>query len=265
MSLLINIIAIFRKELYGYFASPLAYSVAGIFWLISGYFFIVLLFDEAGIIQEVARREQMGLTLPPIDVAYIFLRDFFTLMGTIVLFILPILSMGLYAEEKKLGTLELLATSPISNLAIALGKLLGVLTFFITLLIPLVIYQIIVFSQANPAVEPSVPCLAYLGLILLASAVLSLGMFISALTENNLIAALFTFTLVLLLWVIDLIADNLGGLLGEVLSHLSLLTHYDNLIQGVFTTSSLFLFLSYVVLGLFLTTQWLQALGFMRD
>lgn len=254
MFLLINILAIFRKELHGYFASPLAYIIAGIFWLIAGYFFIVLLFDEGSVIQEVAKREQMGLTLPPIDVAYIFLRDFFSLMGTIVLFILPMLSMGLYAEEKKLGTLELLATSPISNLAIALGKLLGVLTFFMTLLIPLVIYQLIVFSAADPSLGPMVPLLAYLGLILLASAVLSLGMFISALTEHNLIAALFTFALVLLLWVIDLIADNLDGWLGEILAHLSLLTHYDNLIQGILTTSSLMLFLSYVILGLFLTT-----------
>lgn len=255
MTLLMNIIAIFRKELYSYFASPLAYSVAGIFWLISGYFFIVLLFDQGSIIQEVAQREQTGVVLPPIDVAYIFLRDFFSLMGTIVLFILPLLSMGLYVEEKKLGTLELLATSPISRLAIGVGKLLGVLTFFITLLIPLVIYQIIVFSAATPPVDPIIPLLAHLALILLASAILSLGMFISSVTENNLIAALSTFAVVLFLWVIDLMANNLGGFWGQILNHLSLLEHYDNLIQGIFTTSSIFLFLSYVIIGVFLTTQ----------
>ncbi|TVQ46796.1 MAG: ABC transporter permease [Gloeocapsa sp. DLM2.Bin57] len=255
MTLLINIMAIFRKELHSYFASPLAYTVAGIFWLISGYFFIVLLFDQGSIIQEVARREQMGEILPPIDVAYIFLRDFFSLMGTIVLFILPLLSMGLYTEEKKLGTLELLITSPLSHLAIAVGKFLGVLTFFITLLIPLVIYQIIIFSAANPPVTPIVPLLAHLALILLASAVLSLGMFISSLTESNLIAALLTFAVVLFLWVIDLIADNLQGFWVEIIGHLSLLEHYDNLIQGIFSTSSVFLLLSYVILGIFLTTQ----------
>ena len=73
MTLLMNIIAIFRKELHSYFASPLAYSVAGIFWLICGYFFIILLFDQRSIIQEVTQREQAGVVLPPIDVAYIFL------------------------------------------------------------------------------------------------------------------------------------------------------------------------------------------------
>lgn len=255
MTLLINIIAIFRKELHSYFASPLAYTVAGIFWLISGYFFILLLFDQGSIIQEVARREQTGVILPPIDVVYIFLRDFFSLMGTIVIFVLPLLSMGLYAEEKKLGTLELLATSPISNFAIAVGKFLGVLTFFITLIIPLVIYQIIIFSSANPPVEPIVPLLAHLALILLAAAILSLGMFISSLTESNLIAALFTFAVVLFLWVTDLIADNLNGFWGKIIGHLSLLEHYDNLIQGIFSTSSIFLLISYVILGIFLTTQ----------
>jgi len=265
MNLLFNIIAIVRKELYGYFASPLAYTVAGIFWLISGYFFIVMLFDQGSIVQEVARREQMGIPLPPIDVTYIFLQDFFRIMGTIVLFVLPLLSMGLYAEEKKLGTLELLATSPISNFAVAMGKLLGVVTFFVTLLVPLVIYQIIVFSAANPPVKPIIPLLAHLALILLSGSVLSLGMFISSLTANNLIAAMLTFSLVLLLWVIDLIADNLQGVWGEILGHLSLLEHYENLVQGIFSTESVFLFFSYIILGVFLTTQFLEILGVTRD
>lgn len=259
MPLIANLIAISRKELSSYFASPLAYGIAGIFWLISGYFFVVLLLGDSGIIQQVARREQMGINLPPIDVAYIFLKDFYSVMGTLILFILPLLSMGLYAEERKLGTIELLSTSPISSLAVAIGKLVGVIIFFSTLLVPLIIYQIMVFSAANPPVPAGIPLLAYLGLILLASAILSLGMFISSLTENNLIAALFTFGVVLLLWVVDLFADNLGGRLGQILTHISLLKHYENLIQGIFSTSSVFLFLSYMVLGVFLTTQSVDA------
>ena len=134
-------------------------------------------------------------------------------------------------------------------------KALKFLIFFITLLIPIVIYQIIVFSAATPPVDPIIPLLAHLALILLASAILSLGMFISSVTENNLIAALSTFAVVLFLWVIDLIANNLDGFWGQILNHLSLLEHYDKLIQGIFTTSSIFLFLSYVIIGVFLTTQ----------
>lgn len=264
MKLIVNILAICRKELSSYFASPLAYSIAGIFWLISGYFFVFILFEEGGILQEVAKREQMGLTLPPIDVPYIFFGDFFNIMGTLILFMLPLLSMGLYAEERRLGTLELLSTSPLSNLAVAIGKLLGVVIFFSTLIIPIVIYEMIILNATNPPFPPMIRLLAYLGLILLATAVLSLGMFISSLTQSNLIAALFTFALVLLLWIIDLIGNNLGGVFGQIIAHLSLLKHYDNFIRGIFSTSSLILLLSYIILGIFLTTKSIEALRYDR-
>ncbi|MGK7876224.1 MAG: ABC transporter permease [Xenococcaceae cyanobacterium] len=260
-----NIIAIFRKELQGYFASPLAYIVAAVFWLISGFFFVSILLGEEGIIQQVAFREQMGLPTPPIDVAYEFLRFFFGVMGSLVLFILPILSMGLYAEERKRGTLELLATSPITNWAVALGKLLGVVTFFTVMIVPLLIYEAIAFSAAEPPVKLAVPLLAHAGLILLAAAILSLGMFISSLTDSTILAAILTFALVLFLWMIDLIADNINGLAGKALNHLSLLEHYNNLVQGVLDTSSLVLFASYIILGLFLTAQSIEALRFQRS
>ena len=145
-----NIIAIFRKELQGYFASPLAYIVASIFWLLSGSFFLIILLGENGIIAGVAARESLGIPTPPVDVAYVLVRSILGVMGSLVLFILPILSMGLYAEERKRGTLELLATSPITNWAVAVGKLLGVVAFFIFMLIPLWLYETIAFSVADP-------------------------------------------------------------------------------------------------------------------
>ena len=182
-----------------------------------------------------------------------------------MLFILPILSMGLYAEERKRGTLELLATSPITNWAVALGKLLGVITFFTVMLLPLLIYEAIAFSAATPTVQPAVPLLAHAGLILLAASILSLGMFISSLTDSTILAAIVTFALVLFLWVVDLIAASVGGPIGEALKHLSLLEHYNNLVQGVLNTSSLVLFASYIILGLFLTAQSIEALKFQRS
>ena len=260
-----NVLAIFRKELQSYFASPLAYIVAAVFWLISGFFFVSILLGPQGIIQQVAAREQLGLPTPPVDVAYEFLNFFFGVMGSLVLFILPILSMGLYAEERKRGTLELLATSPITNWAVALGKLLGVVTFFTVMLLPLLIYEAIAFSAATPTVQPAVPLLAHAGLILLAASILSLGMFISSLTDSTILAAIVTFALVLFLWVVDLIAESVGGPIGEALKHLSLLEHYNNLVQGVLNTSSLVLFASYIILGLFLTAQSIEALRFQRS
>ncbi len=142
-----NIIAIYRRELQSYFTSPLAYAIATIFWLLSGYFFVALLLGDQGILQQVATAElqagQTGQPLQPIDVASEFLQWFLSVMSSLALFILPILSMGLYAEERKRGTLELLATSPITNWAVAVGKLLGVVTFFTVLVLPLVAAKIV--------------------------------------------------------------------------------------------------------------------------
>lgn len=260
-----NLIAIFRKELQGYFASPLAYVIAAVFWLISGFFFVSILIGPEGIIQQVALREQMGISTPPVDVAYEFINIFFQIMGSLILFILPILSMGLYAEERKRGTLELLATSPVTNWIVALGKLLGVVTFFTVMIVPVLIYEAITFSAANPPIQPEVPLLAHLGLILLAASVLSLGMFISSLTASSILAAILTFALILFLWIIDLIANSIGGTLGEALGHLSLLEHYNNFVQGIFDTSGLVLFASYIFLGLFLTAQSIEASRFQRS
>jgi ABC-2 type transport system permease protein len=265
MVLISNLTAIFRKEFQGYFASPLAYGIAGVFWLISGFFFTVVLLGPTGVIQSVAYQEQLGYSLPPTDVAYEFINAFFGIMASLILFIMPILSMGLYAEERKRGTLELLATSPLTNWIVAVGKLLGVMTFFVTLIVPMVICEAIAFSATSPPLRPAVPLLAHLALILLATAILSLGMFISSLTDSSILAAIITFALILFLWVIDLIANNVGGVIGGALGHLSLLKNYETLVRGVLDSSSILLFLSYIILGIFLTAQYIETLRFNRQ
>lgn len=260
--ILANIWAIFRKELQGYFGSPLAYIVAAVFWLLSGYSFLVNLF---GVLSRADAIDQMGMPAPPEDFAYTFLFFFLSDLGTLALFILPVLSMGLYAEERKRGTLELLATSPVTNWAVAVGKLLGVLTFFTFMVIPLLVYEAVALSAASPAVQSAVPLLAHAGLILLASAILSLGMFISSLTESTILAAFLTFSLNFFLWVVGWVAQNIKGPIGEAISHLSLLENYSNLVKGVLDTSSLILFASYIILGIFLTAQYIDALRFQRS
>jgi ABC-2 type transport system permease protein len=264
-----NIIAIYRRELQGYFVSPLAYLVAGIFWLLAGFFFVAILLGPEGLIQQAAVNEQqaqqLGIPMPPVDVAYRFLQLYLGVLSSLALFILPILSMGLYAEERKRRTLELLATSPVTNWAVAVGKLLAVVTFFVTLILPLMVYQAIALSASNPPMSPAVMLSGHLGLILLAAAILSLGMFISSLTESTILAAIFTFALVLFLWVIDLIAKSAGGWLGDALAQLSLLKHYNNLVQGVIDSSSLLVFASFIFLGIFLTAQSIDALRFQRS
>jgi ABC-2 type transport system permease protein len=261
-----NIIAIYRRELQSYFASPFAYVIAGIFWFLSGFFFFAILIGPDGLISQVALRDQMGVTTPPVDVAYQLLSSFLGVLAfPLAWFILPMLSMGLYTEERKRGTLELLATSPLTNWAVALGKLLGVLTFFVTMLLPLLIYEAIALGASNPPVPLTIWLLGHLSLILLAAAILSLGMFLSALTDSTILAAILTFGLLVLLWVTDAIASSVGGPVGEAIGHLSLLKSYSNLTQGIFEISSFVLFLSYIVLGLFLTAQAIDAFRFQRS
>lgn len=264
-----NILAIYRRELQSYFASPLAYIVAGMFWLLSGFFFVSILLGPAGIIQQAAyadlQGQQMGIPVPPVDVPAKFLQFFLSVLSSIALFILPVLSMGLYAEERKRGTLELLATSPVTNWAVAVGKLLGVVTFFTAMVLPLLVYESIPLSATTPPLPPGLLLVGHLGLILLAAAVLSLGMFISSLTDSTLLAAVFTFAVILMLWVVELIAQNLGGTAGEVLGYFSLLKHYNNLTQGILDGSSLILFASFIFLGIFLTAQSVDAFRFQRS
>jgi ABC-2 type transport system permease protein len=260
-----NVMAIYRRELQSYFASPFAYLIAGVFWLLSGFFFMAILLGEQGLIAQAALRDQLGITDPPIDVAYQFLSFFLGVLGSLSLFVLPMLSMGLYSEERKRGTLELLATSPITNWVVALGKLLGVVTFFVSMVLPLLIYQSIALGAADPPIRLDVMIIGHIGLILMAAAILSLGMFVSSLTDSTILAAILTFALILLLWVIDLVATGIGGPLGEALTHLSLIRNYNNLTQGILDVSSVVLFSTYIVLGVFLTAQSIEALRFQRS
>lgn len=259
-----NILAIFRRELQSYFFSPLSYIFATLFWFIGGIFFLSFLIGPQGIVTLVATQEQMGAPLPPIDVASEFLKIFLGVLGSLVLFLLPLLSMGLYAEERKQGTLELLATSPLTNWSVAVGKLLGVVTFFSVLLLPVLLWEIIAFAGADPSFPLQVLLLSHFGLLLLVAAILSLGMFISSLTESSLIASVMTFSLVLMLWLMDVIGDRLSGPFGEAIKHLSLLKHYNNFLLGVFDSSSFILLVSYIVLGIILTAQSIEFLRFTR-
>ncbi|MGB8700032.1 MAG: ABC transporter permease subunit [Thermosynechococcaceae cyanobacterium] len=266
ITVLANIDAIFRKELQGYFKSPLSYVIAGFFWILTALFFVLV---SQNIIEQAAQSDlgrQMGQGSPnPIDVPTVILQNFLSVMGSILLFVLPILSMNLYTEERKRGTLELLATSPISNWVVACGKLLGVLVFTLTLIVPIALLELFLFSAAKPAINLQVFLVGHLGLLLLAASVLSLGMFISSLSDSAIVAAILTFVLIMVLWVLDFLGQKLGSPGGDVLNQLSLLKHFTSLSQGVLDSSSVVLFLSYVVLGLFLTAQSIDLIRFQQS
>ena len=263
-----NILAIYQRELQSYFASPLAYVIAGVFWLLGGFFLVAILLGPEGIIAQAAmadQAQQMGFAPPNVDIAYEFNKAYVGLLGSLSMFVLPMLSMGLYTDERKQGTLELLATSPITNWAVALGKLLAVVTFYIAMILPLMVCQAVALGAADPPTGSSVFLLSHLGLVLLAASILSLGMFISSLTGSTVLAAIMTFALILFLWLIDALGQGLPGTLGDAVSHLSLLRHFTDFTEGIFDTAGLVLFLTYILLGLYLTAQSVETLRFQRS
>lgn len=251
--MIFNILAIAQRELQAYFTSPIAYIIAAVFWFISGWFFVQILIGEQGIIQQIIVSERMGIDLGSVDAASEFINSFFTVLETLSLLIVPILSMGLYAEERQ-GTLELLATSPITNWAVALGKLIAVILLFTVTIFPSFIYLTIAFSAIEPPMYSVFPLLCYLGLILSIASLLSLGMFISSLTNSTIVSAILIFGVIFLIWMLELIAVN-SGWLKDILLYISPLTSYGNIIQGTVNLSDFILFFSYIFLGLFLTAQ----------
>ncbi|MCS7292532.1 MAG: ABC transporter permease subunit [Gloeomargarita sp. SKYBB_i_bin120] len=259
-----NFVAIYRKELQGYFATSLNYVIAGVYWFVAGVFYIILFNAVQANVAAQDLQGQAGLGAPPVDVPAVILENYLGVLGSLSLFVLPLLSMNLFAQERQQGTLELLATSPITTTMVAIGKLAGVLTFFITLLLPIVFYESLTLLQSEPPFSFGLILLGHGALVLLAAAILSLGLFISATTESTLLAAVGTFGLILLLWILQAIADRTGGWLANILRHFSLLQNYTSLIQGSVSSTSIVVFLSYVVLGLFLTVQWVDGLRFQR-
>ena len=261
-----NWFAIYKRELQSYFKSPLAYIIAGVFWLMAGIFFLV---SMGSILDQVAaldfQQQQFGGPAQPIDVPYLLLQGFLGVLASLMLVIMPMLSMGLYAEERMRGTLELLATSPVTNWAVALGKLGAAITFFVGMLLPIMAYEAVILSSTSPGLSPTIFLLGHLGLVLMASAILSLGMFVSSLTSSTIVAAIMTFGLVLLLWIVDALGSNAGGAVAAIATHLSMIRHYNLLLQGVVDTGSLAMLASYIFLGIFLTAQSIETFRYQRS
>jgi ABC-2 type transport system permease protein len=254
-------LAILQKELRSYFVSPIAYVVMTVFLVICGYFFytIVSVFVERSMMMMM-QSQQFGGPPPPMDVPSLVSRNFFGVVSTVVLFMLPMITMATFADEKRRGTMELLLTSPITHVQVIVGKFLAAIAFFLIMLTPTLLYHIFVYAYSSPRMTFGPILSGYLGLLLLGGAIISLGIFISTLTENQIIAAAITFGSVLILWVIDLSARSGGTVVKEIVSYLSILNHFEDFSKGVIDTSSLVVYGSFIFLGLFLTHRSIESL-----
>jgi len=252
--------AIYRKEMGHYFVSPIAYIFIGLFLFLSAFIFNSYL---RAIMEQSLRMEQFGMP-SEIDMPVRVMGAFFGFLAFLVLFFTPILTMSVFAEERKRNTMELLMTSPVTETQIVLAKFFASLTLFALMLLPTASYMVFMFSHSEPAPPWRLLLAAYAGVLLLGGSLLALGTFISSLTENQLIAAVLTFAAFLLLWVLDIGNTGSSTGLGALVGYLSVISHYEDFTRGVIDTSALVYYLSFIVLFLFLTVRSIDSMRWRR-
>lgn len=259
-----GILAIYKREMSSYFASPIAYIVIGFFLFISGLLFYGNLSSAMQYQMQAAMQAARFGGPPEIDVPSIVLRGFLGLMSTFSLFMIPMLTMGVYAEERKRGTMEMLLTSPLTEWQIVAGKYMASLSLYAVMIAPTLIYHLIMGRYSDPGMPWSVMWTGYLGVLLLGAVLVSISTFISSLTESQIVAGIVSFVVILLLWVIDWSVRGAGTTTGEVLQYLSIIRHYEDFSRGVIDTTSIVYYLSLIGLGMFLTLRTLDSMRWRR-
>ena len=247
-----NVLAIVERELRAYFISPVAYVVLTIFVFLSGIFFQTILNQVMQMATVSALQSQRFGTGPqPIDMPGLVSRSFMGTLSVILLFMLPMITMALFSEEKRRGTIELLLTAPLTDLQVVAGKFLAAVSFYSIMLATTWVPISVLFIYGDPAWGPILT--GYLGLLLYGVALLALGLFVSTLTENQIVAAVLSFGAILMLWMVDVVAQSATSTTRAVLTYLSILGHLDDFIKGVLASSHVIFYLSLMSLGLFLT------------
>lgn len=250
-----NILAIWQREMKSYFVSPIAYVVLTVFLFLSGLFFFGNL---AEVVQYTMTQAQLGQGVQPIDVPAYVTQSLFRTMSVILLFMVPMLTMGLFSEEKKRGTIELLLTTPVGNFDAMIGKYLASATFLLILFLASGVTISPLFIYSQPDWKPILS--GYIGLFLYGAALLALGLFISTLTENQIVAVVLTFGASLLLWLISVFSSSAVGATREAINYLSIISHLDDFIKGVIDTSHVVYYVTFAFLGLFLTYRSLESM-----
>jgi len=244
-----NILAIAGKELRSYFASPIAYVIIGLFALLFGWFFYVYLHV---FVEQSQRMAMMGGSAT-VNVNEQMIRPVLQNAAVIILFVMPMITMRTYSEEKRSGTIELLLTSPLTDFEIIMGKFVGAMGLFCAMLLVTLIDVAILFRLGNPEWRPIAA--GYLGLLLMGGCFISLGLLISSLTKNQVVAGFMTFAVFLVLWIIDWFGESLGPTGQAILSRLSITQNLDDFTKGMIDTTHLAYYLSFIAFGLFLTAK----------
>ncbi len=253
-----NVMAIAGKELQAYFHSPIAYLVMTVYTVIGGFVFYSSTAFFA--IQSMRMEMQGGMSgAPPMSLNEYVIRPILGGVLTVVLlFLIPMITMRLYAEEKRSGTIELLLTSPLKDMEVILGKYLGSMILFTILGALTFLYFSVLFIYGNPNGKPLIA--NALGMLLYGGALMALGMWFSTLTKNQIIAGSVALAVNLLLYLLDWVSAYSQSVAGKVLSYIALTTHFDNFAKGVIQLSDVVYYLSVIILGIFLTARSVEAL-----
>ena len=244
---------IFKKEMRLYFTSPVAWVIITMFLFIAGYFFYSIFAFYTLASMQSAMNPQMARELNVTDSV---LRPLFSNVSVILLLLMPLITMRLFSEERRSGTIELLLTYPVRDGAVLIGKYLAALALYAIMLALTLLYPGIVLYFARVEWGPLLT--GYLGLLLMGATFLAVGIFASSVTENQIVAAITTFGTLLLLWVVGWSAEYVGGSWGRVLSHLSILEHFDTFARGVLDTKDVIFYINVTILALFLTLRSLE-------
>jgi ABC-2 type transport system permease protein len=243
-----NILALAGKELRAYFVSPIAYVLLVFFALLFGWFYVA----SVNVMVQLSMG-QFGMGPQVVNINEFMIRPLFGNTAVILLFLLPMLTMRSFAEEKRSGTMELLLTSPLSDMEIILGKFFGAFALFLLMLSVTAVHMGVLFWYGDPELGSILT--GYLGLALMGGSFIALGLLVSSATRNQVVAGVGTFSLLLLFWVLSWMSDSAGPTAGAILSYLSILEHFDDFSKGVIDTAHVTYYLSFIVFGLFLTAK----------
>lgn len=251
-------IAIFKKDLAHYFKSPIAYITIPIFLIICGLLFLIRL----SFYSQVSAQAMMNpMYRSQINIYDIIINPQLSNIAFLLLFFVPLFTMRLFSEEKKLGTLELLFTYPLTEVQLIAGKLLSCLAIIFLGAILTIEYPLIVYSFVR-TMDWSYVISGYLGILLLTLSFISVGMWISSLTDSQVVSSFGTFGALLFFWIIGWMSQSLPNAeswYAKVLSSISILDHFENFTKGMIETNDLVFYLCFIFFFLYLTYATLLA------
>ncbi len=252
MRALRNIAAIVGKEWRHYFGSPIAWVALFVWTLLFGIFFF---FGLSFFVRQSAMTAQQMEFGPKLSLNEYVIRPVFHNMAVVALFLAPMLTMRLFAEEKRQGTIELLATSPITDFQIVLGKFLAAVGLYALMILAGLLDLAMLWHYSSTPPEWKPVLTGFLALLLFGSCFLALGTFLSTLTKNQIVAGILSFCLFLGIWTLGWADDPSNGPVMKVVAYLGVTNHMEGMVKGVLELKDVVFYLSFIAFGLFLAHQ----------